>query len=111
MLEQVAGQPLESTVDPRNPRRGIIRERTAPKQIRLDVVAGHRAHVFDQALENFGMTRFVPYLARHLELEFPRSVWKVEQRAPGSFHRLQLASVDRVKTRPQCHFIEGDDHS
>ena len=78
MFEHIAGQALKSAVDPGNPRCGIVRERAAPEQIRLDVVTGPRAHIFHEAAENLGMPRFIPYLARHFELKFPRRLRKVE---------------------------------
>src|SRR5580704_5038520 len=64
------------------------------------------AHVLDQALENLAVARFVPHLASHVELELPRRVRKIEQRAASRLHRLQLAGVDSVQPRAQRLFVE-----
>ncbi len=53
------------------------------------------------------VTRFVPHLARHVELELPRRVGKIEQRAARRLHRLQLARVDSVQARAQRFLVEG----
>ena len=78
----------------------------SPQNFGLDVVARLPAHVFEQALENFHVARFVPHLARHVELEFPRRIGEIEQRAARGFHRLQLAGQDAVQARAQRFLVE-----
>jgi hypothetical protein len=46
-------------------------------------------------------------LARHVELEFPRRVRKIEQRAPRRFHRLHFPSGDPVQPPLEEVFLEG----
>ena len=86
---------------------GSIGLGASPQDLGLDIVAGLTAHIFEQALENFAVTRFVPDLPRHVELEFPRRVGKIEQRAARRFHRLQLAGENPVQSRAQRLFVEG----
>jgi len=52
------------------------------------------------------VTRFIPHLPRHIELELPRRVGKIEQRAARGFHRLQFAGVDSVQSGAQRLFVE-----
>src|SRR5208282_571453 len=106
LLENVARQALEAAIDARDARRRIHRLGASPENFGLDIVTGMTAHVLDEPLENLGVARFVPNLSRHIELELPRRVGKIEQRAARRFHRLQLAGVDAVQSRAQRFFVE-----
>src|SRR5260370_16547345 len=106
LIENVACKSFESAINSRDSRRRRRRLGASPQNFRLDIVAGMTTHVLDQALENLAVARFVPDVARHVELEFPRCVGKIEQRAAGRLHRLQFAGVDTVQTRAQRFFIE-----
>ena len=107
LLEDVARQSFETAVDSGDPRRGILGLGAAPQHLGFDVVARLGAHIFEQELEDFGVARFVPDLARHIELEFPWGVGKIEQRTSCRFHRLHLAAENSVQSRAQRLFVEG----
>src|SRR5512146_595094 len=101
LIEDVAGEPLKAAVDPGHAGRRIFGLGAAPQNFGFGIVAGLGTHVFQQTHEDFAVPRFVPDLARHIELKLPRRVGKIEQRASRRLHRLQLAGKDAVQAHPQ----------
>ena len=109
LLEDVAGQPFKAAVDSGHARRRVFGLGASPEDFGLGVFAGIAAEIFEQALEDLGVARLVPDLARHIELELPRRVGKVEQGAARGLHGLDFAGEDAVQARAQRFFVEGHD--
>ena len=112
LLEDIAREALEPAIDARDAARGVINLRARPQDFGLGKFAEIRPDVLQQLHVDFGVTRLVPHLARHIELEFPRRIGEVEERAARGLHRLQLSRTNPVQSRAQkiffvWHRVEG----
>jgi hypothetical protein len=77
-----------------------------PQNLAFRKFADIGADVLEQLGEDLCMARFVPDLTRHVELEFPWRVRKIEQRASCRFHRLHFPGGDPVKSPLEEVFFE-----
>src|SRR5882724_9152607 len=96
LVEDVARQALEATVDAGHAGGGVFRARAAPEDGGLRELAHPAAQVLEQAEVGLDVARLVPDLARHVHGELPRRLREIVDGAAGALHRLELADHDAV---------------
>src|SRR5437867_1285212 len=96
LVEDVAGQALEATIDAGHTSGRVFSAGAPPEDGGLGELADVTAQVLEQSQVDLDVARLVPDLAGHVQRELPRRVGKVAHGAARALHRLQLADEDAV---------------
>src|SRR5262249_55310623 len=96
LVEDVAGQAFEATIDAGHAGRRVFGTGAPPEDRGLRELAHVTAQVLEQAQVDLDVARLVPDLTGHVQGELPRRVGKVADGTAGPLHRLQLTDEDAV---------------